>query len=405
MAPGSPPYAEQNVFKIAITTARTVRACANGASSLIVARWLSALRYTDSEVAYFAIVLLVGNFIRISVLDSIASRNHAVASILDSVLMVAVGTMFAALLDGWTLWTVAMIGVVDVGILGRPAIGISSWRITTHKDANNSIPTGLLSYFLVPEFVGRIAGALTCGLVVQALQSNGWTQFAGYCIVWWLFAAAGMSNGLLYVIPLATHPRKSYSEDMLGNDVDLGRDALGNADSLLDSSNERSEDGQIPSATLSARLFQNGLCFLDSVAGGMLAISLVSLFLEKRYSLLDYQLGLIAALLPLVNAFAILWAPSLLRLLPSFRNSTTGTRDRADNFFPKVGSWSSVGKLEQKEISQIARIAEVVGHCIGVFLTGALAGTSHFGMAFIVGLMAKIAGLFIRSYIDLSSQQ
>lgn len=403
MARAASSRAGQTISTLVITTARLLRACANGASSLIIARWLSALRYTDAEVTYFLIVLLLGKAIRILVLNSIAPRKFVVAAVFDSLFMVAVGTVFGALMDGWVLWTAGMVGVIDVGILCLPASGRNVYRTEGRNDERDSQSPGLRSSLLDVELLGRVAGALGCGLVMQYLMSGGSRQFTSYCIVWWLFAATGIINATLYMV-LGVIPHTTLQNgDSVDDEAEWGLNEFDHTVSPLRSphtSNPHLEHGQITAPTSFVRL---GFLFLDSVAGGMLTISLVALFVEKRHSLRDYQLGILAASLLLVNAVAQLYAPRLLILLPSFRGQMRRSGDQIGTFFSKAGSGSSLRRLRQDdEAVPVSKIIGLVGQCIGLLMTGALAGTSHFGIACTAGIMLKMSGWILRAYIDMS---
>jgi len=93
---------------------RMVRLFAFGGTTFILALYLSALGFSDSETGLFMTLTLVGDLIISMVLTYIGDRMGVrVTIVFGSVLMMASGVAFAFLDNYWLLLLASIVGVIN----------------------------------------------------------------------------------------------------------------------------------------------------------------------------------------------------------------------------------------------------------------------------------------------------
>ncbi|KAH7032665.1 major facilitator superfamily transporter [Microdochium trichocladiopsis] len=172
---------------------RFVRLYAYGASFLILAQFLSSMDFSDDQIGLFMTLTLLGDvvlsFVLTAVTDAVGRRRVLAVGAL---MLVLSGAVFAFVDNYWVLLLASIVGVISPGgneIGPFRAIEESVLAQLTPQDQRSDI----FAWYTLFGTAGTALGTLTCGWMVQGLQSlDDWTDIAAYQAVFLVYAALGL---------------------------------------------------------------------------------------------------------------------------------------------------------------------------------------------------------------------
>lgn len=177
---------------------RFIRLFAYGNSTLILALYLSALGISDARIGLFMTLTLVGDVLISFCLTLFADglgRKFTLA--LGAVLMSASGIVFAVTGNYWVLLAAAILGVISPsGNEIGPFRAIEESILAQLTPA--AVRSDVFAWYTLIGTAGTACGLLTCGWVVQHLQSlDGWNAILSYRVIFLAYAILGGVKFLL----------------------------------------------------------------------------------------------------------------------------------------------------------------------------------------------------------------
>lgn len=413
-----------------IILARTTRMFAYGACSLVLALFFSSLSFSDARIGLFFTLTLLGDVVLSLVLTLVADRvGRRRVLFLGAGLMVVSGTVFATCEDYWVLLGAAVVGVISA----------TGGDFGPFRAIEESVVSGLagpegradvLVWYVTLASLGSAAGTETAGLMVEWLRGReGWTLLDAYHACFWLYVAMGAVNmvcsGLLSekCELMVTEPKTEEEDETepLLNDPSPESDQ----DTKSPKSPQKTWISHISRDTLSIISVLWFLLMVDSLADGMANMSLTSYYMDQKFHLPKSSLGSIlstsyllcsistifagplARYIGLVNTMVFTHIPSsaavLLFPLPKSVSVTTALlllRVGLNNMdqAPRAALIAAVVRPEERtSIMGITSVLRTLASTTGPTLTGLLAGSNRFWVAFVVAGGLRLAydvGLF-----------
>ncbi|KAK0385953.1 hypothetical protein NLU13_7128 [Sarocladium strictum] len=421
---------------ILVILARTCRMFAFGAASLIMALFFAELKFTDVQIGLFMTLTLAGDvalsFVMSLMADGLGRRRVLLAG---GLLMAMSGLIFVVFENFWILLIAAVVGVISAsgGDFG-PFRAIE--ESTLSHITNPKTRSDVLSWYITVSSLGSAAGTEMSGRIVDLLRNlEGWDILSAYHALFWVYVIMGLVNVLLAAsLSSRCELNSSQSDDQT--------EASGeSAQGLLDPSqqDEDDEDGgdaqtskttqptppkksrfsQISAATRSVMYKLWFLLTVDSLADGMVSYSLTNYYLDRKFHLpksrlgdimsICYILGAISTVfagplarhIGLVNTMVFTHVPSSLAVLlfpaPSglvltivllFVRTGLNNMDQA----PRTAFIAAVVKPEERTaVMGITSALRTMAATLGPTLTGALAHTDKFWVAFVIGGALRLA--------------
>ncbi|KAM0254427.1 hypothetical protein ACHAQJ_006831 [Trichoderma viride] len=407
-----------------IILARTCRMFAFGGTSLIMALFFTVLGFSDRQLGLFMTMTLAGDavlsFGLTLVADSLGRRRVFFGA---GLLMTVSGLVFVYFERFWILLLAAVVGVVSAsgGDFGPfRAIEESVLSHLTIPETRSDV----LSWYVVTSNLGSAAGTEVAGRVVEALKSrDGWSESRIYHAVFAAYIITGVANMGLSILMTdnceITKPAPSMNEG--------AQDAQG---LLSNSDEEEVEDEMLPPSTeppvprisSTTRSVMYKLWFLltvDCLADGMVSYTLTNYYLDRKFLLsksklgdfmsTNYVLGSISTVfagplarhLGLVNTMVFTHLPSsvavllfpapqgiVLTVILLFIRGGLNNMDQA----PRTAFIAAVVKPgERTAVMGITSTLRTLASTIGPSITGALADTDKFWIAFVAAGVLRIA--------------
>ncbi|KAL4801761.1 major facilitator superfamily domain-containing protein [Aspergillus unguis] len=306
---------------------RFVRLFAYGASTLILASYLSALKISDDRIGLFMTLTLVGD-VAISFLLTLfadALGRRAVLA-LGSALMVASGVVFALVGNYWALLGAAVLGVISPSGNEIGPFKAVEESTLAHLSSAESLRDILLWYSLCGT-AGTALGVMVCGWAINLLQSErGWEFIPACRTIFFVYAGIGavkfaltvmLSKGVEAEVKAKKKAKKTQQQ---GNGTGETQPLL--AERVDNEPSEPAEppreperksiisflgDGEIVSLVI--RLFF--LFGLDSFASGLASLSWMTYYFKRKFSLPEGQLGSIFFTTSIIAAISMLLASSI----------------------------------------------------------------------------------------------
>ena len=414
-----------------VILARSCRMFAYGATSLIIALFFSSLNFSDSRIGLFMTLTLCGDVLLSLFLTLVADRvgRRRVLSVGAS-LMILSGAVFTLSDNFWILLLAAVLGVISAtgGDFGpfRAIEESTLSHLTTPKTRSD-----VLSWYVAISSLGSAAGTEFSGRAVDYLQKrDGWAITDAYHAMFGLYIAMGIMS-LIFTVSMSekcelteTNPETEASERLL--DENEGDQDLDPAPSQKpEPSPKKSLFAQISSDT---RWVMYKLWFLltvDSLADGMVSLSLTYYYMDRKFHLSKSTLGDITSIsqflssvstvfagplarqLGLINTMVFTHLPSsaavLLFPLPQslfltitlfFLRTGLNNMDQA----PRAAFISAVVRPDERTaVMGITGTLRTLASTIGPSFTGLLADKGRFWIAFVVAGALRICydlGLF-----------
>ncbi|EFR04947.1 hypothetical protein MGYG_07948 [Nannizzia gypsea CBS 118893] len=445
-----------------VILARTCRMFAFGAISLILALFMSSLHFSDLWIGFFMTMTLVGDVI-LSVLTALVADRVGRRRILflGGSLMVLSGTVFIFFENYWILLIGAVVGVIsatggDFGPFRSVEESTISHLTTT------ATRTDVLSWYVTTSTLGSALGNEVAGRIANLLKRlQGAKRHITdvYHTMFWIYVAMGtlsmvlaclMSRKCEYTeVQVKPGAEGSQESDPLldAREAEENTDGQDEGDPVLTSSKDSQQSSE--SRSLFGRLYHNSkiadisheslsviiklwvLLTIDSLADGMVSYALTNYYLVRKFGLTESYLGDIMSIcfllmaistafagplarrLGLINTMVFTHLPSSLAVLlfpvPQgvgltiallFIRTALNSMDQG----PRAAFIAAVVKPgERTAVMGITAVLRTLASTLGPSLTGFLADTDKFWIAFIVAGALRVAydlGLFFL-FIDL----
>lgn len=333
--------------------------------------------------------------------------------ILGSLLMTLSGVVFATTSNYWVLLLAAIVGVISPsGSEIGPFRTVEESTLAHLSDAVTR--PEIFAWYVVVGTIGTASGTLICGFVMEALQSGGYGKVNAYRITFWVYAVIGLLKTAINLLlsrqcePDPPAPPEEAPDTLAANDD-------GQQQPLLAKRAPATNRATVTTLSPKSRFTVLKLCGLfgvDSLGSGMVATSLITFFLKRKFGVLERELGTISSAAWVFSSLGTIFAVSLakrmgliktmvLTHLPSvifltlfpFPASLTLTifllvaraslssMDQA----PRSAFLSAVVlPQERTAVMGIITTVNTMSQSSGPLITGALAGRGKFWIAFVV---------------------
>ena len=392
---------------------------AHGANSLVLALFFSSLNFSDFYIGLFMTLTLLGDVLLSIFLTLVADRVGRRRTLFaGAFLMVFSGAVFATFENYWILLTAAVVGVISTtgGDFGpfRAIEESTISHLTTDKTRSD-----VLAWYVTLSSLGSAAGTEFSGRAIDFLQSlDEWTIKDAYHAVFWLYTAMGMLNMSLTLLmsekcDIAANPKELETSERLIDQRQQGYDDVEDEDED-DKLEIHQKKNLFASISTETRFIMYKLWFLlsiDSLADGMVSMSLTYYYIDQKFSLSKSTLGDISSTsyiiascctifagplarhLGLINTMVFTHLPSSLAVLlfpiPRgvaltvalfFIRKGLNNMDQA----PRSAFIAAVVKPEERTaVMGITSTLRTLVSAIGPSVTGLLAGNDTFWIAFV----------------------
>ncbi|KAI4140085.1 MAG: hypothetical protein L6R39_005961, partial [Caloplaca ligustica] len=311
---------------------RFVRLFAYGASTLILALYLSSLHVSDARIGLFMSMTLWGDVIISFILtlfaDGLGRRRTLM---LGSALMAASGVVFAFSGNYWVLVAASILGVISPsGNEIGPFKAIEESTLSQLSTA--AVRSDIFAWYTLLGNLGSACGIIICGWLVEWLRTlHSWTPTRAYRVIFGIYAFLGIVKlGLSLMLSEKCEPepkKQEYQQVTELNDVEI--------ESLLSSDDEdehtnkprpsihpktlpppppKKKHSIFPSISPRSRTIVLTLCILfafDSLGGGIVPASWVTYFFTTKFSLPEGTLGTLFFTTSIIAALSNLVASSI----------------------------------------------------------------------------------------------
>lgn len=404
---------------------RFVRLFAYGASTLVLVVLLRELGISQTRIGLFMTLTLVGDVIISFILaifaDSIGRR--AVLA-LGAALMVGSGVVFALSSDYWILLAAAVLGVISPS--GNEIGPFRAVEESTVAHLTDPSKRGdIYAWYSLSGTAGAAIGMMTCGWVVQHLHKGlGWDLVDAYRVAFYGYAAVGAIKFVLaLLLSSAVELEKEPELVATAQSDDENGDATVTTPLLRNDASPQEPDQEperkprrslLPKISPDSVQVMVSLCFLfalDSFASGLASLSWVTYFFRSHYGIEEGELGSIFFTTSFIAAASMIVASSLakrfgniktmvfthlpsaifLALIPVpnevhwsivflILRSCTQSMDVA----PRSAFLAAILKPQERTaIMGLVNVVKTTSQSLGPFLTGILADSGLFWVAFI----------------------
>lgn len=428
-----------------IIFARFCRMVAYGASSLILALFFNELHVTDSHIGLFLTLTLVGDVVLSLLVSLVADRVGRRRTLqFGATLMMLAGLAFTLSDNYWVLLPAAVVGVLS-------ATGGDTGPFRAIEESTLSeltVPAtrpDVLSWYITTAAVGSATGTASAGRMVEWLKAkDGWSLLDAYHVCFGIYALMGILAFLAALSlskrcelqPLAVveeHDAGEAAEGLLHDQELSPVDDDGNPQPQgLDRAREPepspkvSKFARISKETRSVMYALWFLLMVDSLADGMVSMSLTVYYMDGKFNLPKSTLGDVLSASYFLAACSAVFAGPLSRHIglvntmvfthiPSSVAVTLFPAPRAEwltfallllrvglnnmDQAPRAALIAAVVKPEERTaVMGITSTLRTLANVTGPSLTGLLADRNKFWIAFVVGGALRLAydvGLFV----------
>ncbi|KAK4221883.1 putative MFS transporter [Podospora fimiseda] len=403
-----------------VILSRSCRMFAYGASSLILALFFAELKFSDSNIGLFMSLTLFGDVILSLLLTLVADRvGRRRTLFMGSLLMIMSGTTFALCENYWVLLAAAVVGVIsatggDFGPFRAIEESVASELTTPATRAD------VLVWYVTTSSLGSAAGTAMSGRIIEWLMArDGWTLLDAYHGCFWLYTIMGSVN-LVFSLLLSRNCelKKAPKIQTAENEPLL-------AEGSLPKKEKPSWVSQISRETLGIISVLWFLLMVDSLADGMVSMSLTTYYIDQKFKVPKSTLGYMLSVSYLLGGFSTIFSGPLSRYI-GLVNTMVFTHIPSSTAvllfpFPKTVSLTfgllllRVGLNNMDQAPRAALIAAVVrpeertavlgitgmvrtlASTTGPSITGVLADNGRFWIAYVVAGALRLAydfGLF-----------
>lgn len=407
---------------------RFLRMSAYGSASLVLALFFASLEVSEARIGLFMTLTLLGDVALSLGLTLVADAAGRRRILLGGCLgMVLAGAAFATSSNYWVLLAAAVVGVISV----------SGNEIGPFRAVEESVLAGLVgeegrsdvfAWYVVAGTLGSAAGTAGAGQLVEGLKSREWTELQAFRGVFCLYGAIGIvkaiatsllssrceadggsRNANAYQPVGAKQSRPTAATDETEEDGDEGP-----AQSERPAPQPKPKMGfaQLSNKTRWTLLRLCALFAIDSLASGMVPYSLINFYMDRKFhmpkstlgdimsvvwimssignvfaSAISKRIGLVKTMvfthLPSAIFLALLPAPSAvwLTVILLVGRGLLASMDQA----PRSAFLSKVVKAEERTaVMGIVNVVKTLSQSGGPTVTGILAGSDRFWIAFVV---------------------
>lgn len=243
--------------------------------------------------------------------------------------MVVSGAAFAISENYWVLLGAAVVGVISPG--GNE---IGPFRAVEESVLSSLTVSGtraeVLSWYVVTATLGTSGGLVFCGGLVDKLLGRGWTAREAYHVLFWIYSGCGGVNmGLTLLLSekcevdgQAEREGKEEYQSLPQSESTTSPETCTRTPSNTSTSGINSKSppkskgilSKFTHITPSSRPTLYKLCAimsLDSLASGMAAYSLISLYISRKFALPKGALGSILSITWFISAFMNIWSGAI----------------------------------------------------------------------------------------------
>ncbi|KAL8754818.1 MAG: hypothetical protein Q9184_004999 [Pyrenodesmia sp. 2 TL-2023] len=411
---------------------RFVRLLAYGASTLILALYLSSLHISDAKIGLFMSMTLWGDVIISFILTLFADRlGRRKTLMLGAALMTASGVVFAYSGSYWMLVAASILGVISPsGNEIGPFKAIEESTLSQLSPA--AIRSDIFAWYTLLGNAGTACGIVVCGWFLEWLQTlDGWSPTRAYRIIFAIYAFLGIVKLALSLL-LSEKCESQVEKQEYQQVTELGDVEI---ESLLSSEDDEEPDRShpkprskppspprppkkssiLPAISPVSRTILLKLCLLfafDSLGGGMASASWMTYFFTTKFSLPEGTLGTLFFVTSIVAALSNLVASSIskriglvktmvfthlpsaifLALIPLPSNlvpamtflvlrSCTQNMDQAPR---QAFLAAAVLPSERTAVMGVVNVVKTLSQSGGPVVTGWLAGMQKFWVAFLI---------------------
>jgi MFS family permease len=413
-----------------IILARTCRMFAYGTNSLILALFFSELQFTDYQIGLFMTLTMVGDVFLSVLLTQIADRlGRRRVLLVGSLLMVSSGLIFALFDNFWILLFGAVVGVISAtgGDFG-PFRAIEESMLSQLTTAETR--SDVLSWYVTTSTLGSSIGMESSGRIIDAMLTS-WTLLEAYHAIFWIYVVMGVLN-MAFMLSLnkkceaqvPPHREMTEESENLLHDGEP-KEPLDEPESkkkVVESPKKWSISGMFTEISKETRSVMYKLWFLlmvDSMADGMVPYSLTSYYMDGKFHMAKSTLGDIYSIsyilagvstvfagplarrLGLVNTMVFTHVPSSAAvLLFPWPNNIPMTvfllfvRTGLNNMDQAPRSAfiaAAVRPAERTAVMGITSMVRTLAATAGPTITGILAGSDRFWIAFVAAGALRLA--------------
>lgn len=416
-----------------VICARSCRMFAFGGVSLILAPFFAILGFTDTQIGLFMTLTLAGDlalsFLLTMTADSLGRRRVLVAG---GLLMALSGAVFVYFENFWILLFAAIIGVVSAtgGDFG-PFRAIEE-SMLSHL-TNPKTRSDVLSWYVTISGLGSAAGILSTGQVVEMMRAHyGWAEIDTYHAIFWVYIATGVANMVLALL-MSDHCEINTQPPERDTGSELAQGLLDDSDGEENEEQDKPQQTETPpqlstkksrfsSISAESKPVMYKLWFLltvDSLADGMVSYTLTNYYLDRKFHLAksalgdfmsaNYLLGAMSTVLAgplarwlgLINTMVFTHLPSsaAVLLFPAPKGITLSIillfiRGGLNNMdqAPRTAFIAAVIKPDERTaVMGITSMLRTLASAVGPTITGSLAETDKFWIAFVAAGALRIA--------------
>jgi MFS family permease len=276
----------------ALFSTRFVRAVADGLVAASLAAYLTAKGLRPWQIGAFVTATLIGSAVVVLLAGFKPQLLTPTRLVLASAsLMIVLGIVFALRFPIFVLAGFAMIGPLNPSGGDVSAFLPAEQTLLTDAVAKRDRTTLFARFSLVAALGAALGGVLAS--LPQRLERRGWSHTQALSSIFWIYSAAGVITGSIYLFRVVRMKRDSDST----NDPTLQQPSR---QEPLGPSRKTVRDLAI-------------LFSLDAAGGGFVVTSLLGLWLAKRFHFNLASIGGTLALMSLLSAASALAAPRLVR--------------------------------------------------------------------------------------------
>lgn len=407
---------------------RFLRMAAYGSASLILALFFASLDISETRIGLFMTLTLLGDValsLLLTLIADAAGRRRIL--LLGCFGMVLAGAVFAFASNYWVLLIAAVVGVISV----------SGNEIGPFRAVEESVLAGLVgeegrsdafAWYVVAGTLGSAAGLAGAGTLVEALKKGGWTELQAYRAVFCLYGAVGVVKGVVTTLlssqcevdggknayqPVgAKQNRPAVAADETEEDGGDGAAQSSPSERPSPKSKPKLGFAQLSNKTRWTLLRLCALFAVDSLASGMVPYSLINFYMDRKFHMPKSTLGDIMSVVWIMSSIGNVFASAIskriglvktmvfthlpsaifLALLPSpnviwltvvllVSRGLLASMDQAPRsaFLSKV-----VAAEERTAVMGIVNVVKTLSQSGGPTVTGILAGSDRFWIAFVV---------------------
>ena len=417
-----------------VILARTCRMFAYGATSLIIALFFASLNFSDFRIGLFMTLTLLGDVLLSLYLTLVADRvGRRRVLFFGACLMILSGGVFVLFDDFWILLFAAVLGVISAtgGDFGpfRAIEESTISHLTTPKTRSD-----VLSWYVTVSSLGSAAGTEVSGRVVDYLRKlDGWAITDAYHAMFGLYILMGTMSAIFTLLmsekcevrETTPETETEASERLLDENNADNQDLDSAPPNKPKPSPKQSLFAQISSDTRRVMYMLWFLLTIDSLADGIVNLSMTYYFLATKFQLSKSTLGDITSISQILSSISTVFAGPLARHLglintmvfthlPSsaavllfplpqglfltvalfFLRTGLNNMDQA----PRTAFIAAVVRPEERTaVMGITSMLRTLASTLGPSFTGFLAGNGRFWVAFVVAGALRIGydlGLF-----------